>query len=321
MINKKLTIGSLILIAALALAGCGSKTKVSEGYYVLSEITEGDVTVSEKDLDEYGLEDSYLVFDDSGDGYMVLMDTPNDFTYNKKKGVMETYFGDVNVTTKGKTVTLSDSEVSMTFTKSKKDAPKKPDYPLSDDTDEWTTDGGDGGGFDWGGSSGGYADACQEYWNADWFGWWELNGFMNDWDQYEDQKFSVLARSELDADGNGRIVLYDSEGELADAVCSNNGHGLTDAGTMISESGYFLDKDLGHADWNIDPGTSPGDHDDYIYIDGHYEDENGGFTYTIHLVKWGTKWDGFDQDELPDDYEWYLEQINSGASMPDEVPN
>ena len=324
MTKKKFLTGGLILTAAFMLAGCGSKSKANEGYYPLTEITEGDVTVSEKDLDEYGLEDSYAVFYDDGDGYLVLMDTPSDFTYDKKKEVLNTDFGEVSISVKGKTVTLSDSQVSMTFTKSKESTPEKPDYPSFDGA-AWATDGGD----DWsGGSSGGsggeavVSDAALDFWNDYWFGWMEIDGFMNEYDQYEGIKYPMLAYTTLEADGTGTMLLWDNGGHWAEIDCSNNGHGLTDLGTMVSESGYFYDYDLGHADWNIDPGTDPKKRENYVYIDGRCEDENGEhlFTYDIHLVKWGQTWDGFDDDELPDEYYWYLQQFEDVVYVPDQLP-
>ncbi|MBQ7581910.1 MAG: hypothetical protein IJU25_03735 [Lachnospiraceae bacterium] len=333
MTKKKWIMCALILAAALTFAGCGDKSKVPQGYYILSEITEGNVTVSEKDLDDYGLEDSYVVFEKGGDGYLVLIDTPSDFTYNKKKGILETEYGDVALSASKKTVTLSDSRVSMTFEKSKEDAPKKPKvfkagadepFPLDGDDmydDDFYDDGPDDDFYDDGSDE--ETEEILKFWNGDWFGWWEVDGFMNEYDQFEGQKFSILATSELGADGTGRIVIKDGEGVMADVECSNNGYGLTDVGTMVSESGTFIDWDIAHADWNIDPGTYPDKHDGYLEIDGRVEDENGDrlFSYTIHLVKWGLPWDGFDEEDLPEDYDWYIDQINSGKSMPDECPN
>ncbi len=311
--KRSLLIGAIISFAALALAGCGSK--MPEGYYTLNEITEGDVTVKEKDLDDYGLDESYIVFEEEGDGYLVLLDTPSDFTYDKKHGTIDTPFGEVSIKSDSKTVTLSDSQVTMVFKKSKKDAPEKPDAPFAEGAYQ-----GGGEDIDWDDAMGIDRDALHEFWNDNWFGWWEIDGNINEWDAYEDVKYPVLGWSTLDEDGNGEIYLWDNDGTLADVYCSNNGFGLTEYGTMLSESGEFYDKELEHADWNIDPGVY--DHDNYICIDGTYRNEEGEleFYYTIHLVKWGQEWSDFDEDELPDEYDWYLEMIENGEEMPEELP-
>ena len=318
--KKRSLIFGTLLIAVLALAGCKS-SKAPEGYYTLKTITEGDTTVKEKDLDEYGLEDSYVVFEDGGDGYLVLLDTPTDFSFNKKKGILETSYGDVTLINNGKTVTLADGQVSMEFQKSKDDIPERPDaglYAYTDGDGYQNPVGGDD--TDWDEIMGIDRSAMETFWNGEWFGWWELNGMINEWDQYEGVKYPVLATTSLDSDGNGEIYLWDNDGELADVICTNNGYGLTELGTMVSESGTFYDKELEHADWNIDPGIDQ--HEGAFQIDAYYRDEEGHalFDYTIHLVKWGYTWSDFDEDELPDEYDWYMEQIENGNPMPDSLP-
>ena len=42
---------------AAVLTGCGGK-KVSEGYWVLTQVSEGKETVDNDDLEDYGLEDA-----------------------------------------------------------------------------------------------------------------------------------------------------------------------------------------------------------------------------------------------------------------------
>lgn len=315
--KKRSLIFGALLIAACVLAGCKS-SKAPEGYYTLTSITEGDTTVKEKNLDEYGLEDSYIVFEEGGDGYLVLLDMPTDFSFDKKKGILETSYGDVKLVNNGKTVTLSDSQVSMEFKKSKEDAPEKPDDSYVAQNPANPAGGGDD--TDWDEIMGIDRSAMETFWNGEWFGWWELNGNINEWDQYEDVKYPVFATTSLDSEGNGEIYLWDNDGELADVICSNNGYGLTELGTMLSESGSFYDRPLEHADWNIDPGIDQ--HEGAFQIDAYYRDENGDilFDYTIHLVKWGLPWSDFEKDELPDEYDWYMDLVDRGEPMPDKLP-
>ncbi|MCR5222856.1 MAG: hypothetical protein K6D90_08335 [Lachnospiraceae bacterium] len=309
------------VLAAALLVGCGSKAP--EGYFTLTGITEGDVTVKEKDLDEYGLENCYAVFDEDGDGYLVVMDTVTDFSYEKKSKSLSTDYGKIALKSSGKSITLADGEVSMTFKKSKDDAPDKPDAvkpASSDGPSNWLepdTD-TDSGNF----LTGTDEDALLTFWNGEWYGWWKIEGIINEFDQFEDQKFNVRGTSTLDADGTGRIVLWDNSGQIADVVCSNNGSGLTEFGTMVSESGtIFAGNQMEHADWNIDPGIEQ--HDGFFKIDGKAKNAETGedeFYYEFYLVKWGQPWSDFDKDELPPDYDWYMEQIESGAPAPELMP-
>ncbi len=167
--KKTLALGALMIMTALALTGC--KNKVPEGYYTLESITEDDKTVKEKNLDDYGLDDSYAVFEDEGDGYLVIMGTPTDFTYNEKKSLIETGHGKISIQSDGKTVTLADGQVSMTFKKSKDDAPEKPGAVSASSGSDGSSPFADALKGDAGDASfqtGTGSNPLVDYWNADW---------------------------------------------------------------------------------------------------------------------------------------------------------
>ncbi|MBO4900860.1 MAG: hypothetical protein J5509_11285 [Lachnospiraceae bacterium] len=359
------------IMTVVALTGCGSKAP--DGYYVLSEFQKGSETVKAEDLSKYGLDGTYVVMND-GSGFMVIMDTPTDLTFDKDAGVLKTSSGDIQVSASGKNLTLADATIKMIFTKSSDSAPSKPPYPTikvpeapgSDDYDDtygeypeefdlysfgpysqlkdlypdvdW--DNFDWYSYDWlkdpydlqsffenedywdddytyTGSS---DDSMIEYWNDDWYGWWELSAWDSKWDRLEDYKYSIMAKSYLDSDGEGWFYLWDNDGEFADVVCSNNGSGLTDVGTMVSESGTFYEGEIEHADWSIDPGTC--NHDDSIEIYGYYyEDDELQFSYTFHLAKWGCLWEDYEEEELPNDWDWYVDLVKAGKPMPEWMPD
>ena len=367
---------AFISVAALLLTGCGKS--VPDGYYVLDSVTEGDKTVKADELDKYGLEGSYVVFDE-GEGYVCLMDTPEDATYDSDKGVIKTSFGNISASANGKNLTLADGKLSMKFVLSKEDAPKKPGYPLVklhldyDDDDDWEWD-DDTDDYDWDYDPDdlnalsyyydalkrydpdvdwesvdlyeydwvndpydlvyffnnmeeyGYADAAtdskdamSDFWNQYWFGYWTLDAMDDYYKDMEGYKFWVLGKSSMDENGNTEIYLWDNDYDVAEVSGTNNGYGLTDYGTFISESGYFWDgDDLGHADWNVDPGLDS--HADSITIEGKsYYDGETSFYYTIHLVHWGSDWGDYDKDDLPDEYDWYMTQIKNGITDPSNL--
>lgn len=345
------------LAASLAICGCGSKDL--KGYYTLTGVNEEGKQVSEDDLSDYGLEDSYVVFD--GDkGYLVVMDTPQDFEYDAEKGVISTSFGDVNVKVSGKKVTLEDSKFSMTFAKSGDDAPAKPESKTAtaaasdgatSDALAGTGEGAEGTAssiddFDWanfdsenydwandpdgivammtqdgdGAGDAGAAESLYSFWDGDWYGWYEIEAHTDKFKKMEGIKASVMARITQNEDGSGTVTLWDNEGEFANVTTSNNGSGLTNLGTMLSESGTCFDRPIGHADWNVDPGLFH--HNNYICIEAKAYDNNDDFQfrYIIHLVKWGSLWDDFDEAELPNGYDWYKEQVEAGNPMPSTMP-
>lgn len=158
-----------------------------------------------------------------------------------------------------------------------------------------------------------------DFWNGYWFGYWTLDAYSDDYEYMEDYKFAVLGASEMDKAGNTEIYLWDNDYQIAEVKGTNNGYGLTEFGTFISESGFFWDgDDLGHADWNVDPGIEK--HNGSILIDGicSYDGEKQ-FRYEIRLVKWGYKWEDFHSTDLPDEYSWYLEQLDNGVTDPNTI--
>ncbi len=118
-INVKMT--ALICIAVLSLStlltGCGS-SKIPAGFYELTMVEEGDTTVKSKHLDDYGLDNSCLVVDGTGEAVFVLMFSTYDATVNKSKQVIETDFGDIGYSVDGDDVILADENITLTFTKS-----------------------------------------------------------------------------------------------------------------------------------------------------------------------------------------------------------
>ena len=105
---------------------------------------------------------------------------------------------------------------------------------------------------------------------------------------------------------------------MAEASVTLSTSGTGEHGTLTSESGYFTDVDLEHADWIIDPGLE--DYEDLIRIDGWYESGDDEFYYEIYLRPWGTSWDDMEEDSWPALYSsWYVPLIEAGKSMPDAV--
>ena len=107
---------AVILVLSMLITGCGSK--ITPGYYKLTSVTEGDTKVKEKDLDDYGLENSCFVVDGTGEGVFVIMFSTFDATIDKGKGVIETEYGDIAYSVDGDELTMKDENITMTFTRS-----------------------------------------------------------------------------------------------------------------------------------------------------------------------------------------------------------
>ena len=168
-------------------------------------------------------------------------------------------------------------------------------------------------------------DALLDWWNGDWYGWWTVTGGDGAYASWSNQWWDCCANISIGADYTGHVILWDEDlpqdNAISEAGVTLNSAGTGEHGTLFSEDGYFLDGELAHADWIVDPGLA--DYDNLISIDGWYEDADGGFHYAMYLRPWGTSWDDIaadSPDSLPYYYEsWYLPLVEAGKSMPDTL--
>ena len=173
------------------------------------------------------------------------------------------------------------------------------------------------------------------WWNGEWYGWWVIWDAEGEFADAADSCWDICARIEVYDDNTGYVALWDTDGSSEEILCDAEvsfGPGTTERGCMISEYGWFMDDEIGHADWIVDPGASVvSSFDDMICIEGIYTDpENSENTivYYIFLRPWGMDWEDVRNadtsempysDMMPLDYDdWYLPKIQSGVTqMPD----
>ena len=168
-------------------------------------------------------------------------------------------------------------------------------------------------------------DALLDWWNGDWYGFWIVTGGDGEYESWNNEWWDCCANISIGADYTGNVIVWDEDlpqdNAVSEADVSLNPAGTGEHGTIFSEGGYFLDGDLAHADWIVDPGLA--NYDNLICIDGWYEDTHGGFHYAMYLRPWGTSWDDIaadSPDSLPYYYEsWYLPLIEAGKAMPDTL--
>lgn len=154
----------------------------------------------------------------------------------------------------------------------------------------------------------------QQWWDGDWYGYWETHSVSDDYRDMEDGPWECYAEIKINPDDTGTIYLWERSGDIArvNITISEDG-GSGDMGAAFSESGHhWNDVEVGHADWIIDPSLYG--YDNYMVIDGRYEDEDGeGFNYLMYLRPWGQLWDDIPKDERPPDYAgWYLDNYTVG---------
>ena len=172
-------------------------------------------------------------------------------------------------------------------------------------------------------------DALLDWWNGAWYGWWTMTGCSGAYESMSGQWWDACAVIDIGSDYTGTVTIWDEDYSRADpmlqASVTLNRAGVGEHGTVMSESGYFTNLPLEHADWIVDPAINSRfpDVENMICIEGWYEDGDDEFYYEVYLRPWGQLWDDFAAD-YPDDVpyyydDWYLPLVEFGRSMPDVV--
>ena len=172
-------------------------------------------------------------------------------------------------------------------------------------------------------------DALLDWWNGAWYGWWTMTGCSGAYESMAGQWWDACAVIDIGMDYTGTVTIWDEDYSRADpmsqATVTLSSAGVGEHGTVMSESGYFTNLPLEHADWIVDPAINSRfpDVENMICIEGWYEDGEDEFYYEVYLRPWGQLWDDFAAD-YPDDIpyyydDWYLPLVESGSAMPDVV--
>ena len=172
-------------------------------------------------------------------------------------------------------------------------------------------------------------DALLDWWNGAWYGWWTMTGCSGAYESMAGQWWDACAVIDIGSDYTGTVTIWDEDYSRADPMSqvsvTLNSAGVGEHGTVMSESGYFTNLPLEHADWIIDPAINSRfpDVENMICIEGWYEDGDDEFYYEVYLRPWGQLWDDFAAD-YPDDVpyyydDWYLPLVESGSAMPDAI--
>ena len=171
-------------------------------------------------------------------------------------------------------------------------------------------------------------DALLEWWNGDWYGWWTVSGADGAYEHWSGKRWDCCATFSIGADYTGTEIIWDvdlpKDNAVSEATVTLNEAGTGEHGTLISEEGYFMDGDLNHADWIVDPALIAYDalmnYENMICIDTWYEVDAGSYKYNIYLRPWGMTWDDVPPENRPASYDtWYLPLIEAGLSAPDTV--
>lgn len=214
----------------------------------------------------------------------------------------------------------TDGEVSMIFIPGQPGAVKLPEEDVEEETDAPTQDN---------------SNPILNFWAGDWYGWWVVWDGDGTYASWEDSAWDAYAHIEVNEDFTGTVTLWEVDSSREDPIAVVDvsfRSGVSEYGCMVSESGWFMDCEVSHADWNLDVGASMVRmFDKMIAIDSYYyepENEDNNFNYVFILRPWGMDWEdvrGVDaegtyySDMMPVDYEsWYLPLINKGvAELPD----
>lgn len=258
-------------------------TSKHAGYYVLDRATEDGELISGTELRESGF-DYYVLLNEDG---TVECQTDDIATGTWEKGVMNLRndggdTANINYEIKGDEMTIDWGGLIMVYVRSSGTPPEK----------TVATSG---------------LSELQQWWDGDWYGYWEPHSVTDDYNHLDDGRWDCYVTIKMNPDNTGVIYLWEYGEDFAKVDITLSEYGVGDKGSAVSESGNYWDgKEIGHADWIIDPGIY--EYENYLVIDGRYVDEEDeGFNYMVYLRPWGQLWDENPADERPPYYEdWYL---------------
>ena len=127
--------------------------------------------------------------------------------------------------------------------------------------------------------------------NGNWYGWWFMYGCKGKFADLEGEYWDCEARIEISSDYTGTMEMWDDDmprttGGIGSVHVSLSDNGVGEHGTLMSEGGWFMEKNLAHADWIIDPALSG--FENMLVITGDYDDDNGNvYYYKLMLRPWG----------------------------------
>jgi hypothetical protein len=180
----------------------------------------------------------------------------------------------------------------------------------------------------------GHADPMLNFWEGDWYGWWVVWTADGTYSAWEDQAWDAYAHIDVNDDYTGTVTLWEVDSSRQDPIAVVDvtfRSGVSEYGCMVSESGWFMDCEVGHADWNLDVGASMVRmFDRMIAIDSYYYEpanSDNNFNYVFILRPWGMDWEDvrdvdaegtYYSDMMPLEYSaWYLPLIEQGRGLPD----
>jgi hypothetical protein len=288
------------------------------GYWKISSMDDGETTMNADELQEYDMV-YYMQLEADGTGTMIT-DESVPLEWGDGKMTVTADDGEsqeVEYTLDGDEITFSQEGMTMVFERGDESM-----MAAAAETSEETED------TDSSVAAGDYAD----YWAGDWYGWWIIESGKGDFEDetgfYED----CCATIETYDDNTGHIVAWgeSDDEDTGFMTCDVSfGGGVTDAGTMLAESGEIWGGGIiEHADWSADPGAQMmTDYDHFITIHGEMEDpenDDNSYDYFLYLRPWGMDWEDIregDTDEMPytdmmpphyDD--WYMPLVESGET-------
>lgn len=271
------------------------------GYYVLEKAIEDGVEISQEEIKAMGMSASILL---NEDGSFVSEFGPHDIDSGTwKEGLLEflnesgQVEGSIPYELEGDQLTIDwDGDFIAIYMRSN-DSPA--DYMLNLQAE-----------------SGVELTDFQQLWDGEWYGYWEAHSVTDKYSYHDEAWKDCYAKIQMNPDDTGLIYLWDTIEDIATveiSVSEEGGAGVM--GAAMSESGYYWNGDpIGHADWIIDPSLYG--YDNYMVIDGRYEDEAGeGFNYIAYLRPWGQLWDDIPEEERPPWYGWYTDNYSAGSMM------
>lgn len=162
------------------------------------------------------------------------------------------------------------------------------------------------------------ATDVQKLWNGWYYGCLDLSGCEGGWEPVNGLTFDAAMQVELDADGNGTLIIYDPYGEFVVNPQHNNRYVVinchADTSYLYGDSGTSFDRDINTADWRVVRNM---DNPDKLGVGSSYTDEAGNkLGYDFTFLPWGDRWEKETYQKFIPHFDEYLAKLDEGWTDP-----
>ena len=157
----------------------------------------------------------------------------------------------------------------------------------------------------------------QQMWNGWWYGCIDMDGCTENWEFLNGATYDATLYIELDADGCGKLAIYDPAGNLISNEHSNvyvQADCHADTQYLYADSGTAFNSEINPSDWMF---VHNRDIPEKIHVGSESVEASGAVIgYDFQFKPWGDLWEGDPYTQFIPFFDSYLDAVGTGLTGP-----